>query len=67
MTLVIENVEEKYIEAFKALAKGAHASVKETHKKPKKRLRKWILEYEKEKQAGKLKTYADFDAFLRDL
>lgn len=67
MRLVIENVEEKYVEVFKALAKGVHASVKETHKKPKKRLRKWILEYEKEKQAGKLKTYPNFDAFLQDL
>lgn len=34
MTLVIENVEEKYVEAFKGLAKGVHARVRELEAKP---------------------------------
>ena len=66
MTLVIENVEEKYVEVFKALAKGVHARVREVEAKPTKRLRKAIRECEEEKaEVLKVHVYASLDDYLQ--
>lgn len=76
MTLVIENASEKFLPLFQEVAKldKAKITIAEEDKditqaieRKSPKLKKFIREYEKDKRAKKLKTYADFDAFLQDL
>lgn len=76
MTLVIENASEKFLPLFQEVAKldKAKITIAEEDKditqaieRKSPKFKKFIREYEKDKRAKKLKTYANFDAFLQDL
>lgn len=69
MTLIIENVKEEFLPAFKGLAKGAQAKVKT--KKTKAEIaaewRKESEEMDRLYKEGKLKTYSSIKEMHEDI
>lgn len=69
MTLIIENVKEEFLPAFKGLSKSIQAKIK-TKKTRAEIIAKWERESEKMDKAykkGKLKTYLSAEEMHKDI
>lgn len=69
MTLVIENVKEEFLPAYKGLAKSTQAKLK-ARRSDKEIADEWKRESEemmKEYKAGRLKAYADIEELREEL
>lgn len=63
MTLIIENVKEEFLLAFKGLAKGINAKVKT--KKSKKEPSEMLKEVMREVKEGKVERFKDFQSYKK--
>ncbi|GAD19967.1 hypothetical protein [Helicobacter fennelliae] len=63
MTIVIENVKEEFLPAFKGLAKGAQAKLTTKKEKPKPKLVNALDKAIKEYKQGKTHLYKDINEY----